>query len=160
MNAPCAVLLPPPALTHPPFHPHTQAVRCSQLGATVVVVMEQPEEVELAIAAAALAPPAALPVLGIRAKLATAHGGHWGTTSGDRAKFGLSARQIVAAVRRLAAARTRVAQVRAALLKQLEQYGGVPGGGTVAAAADAAAAAAVAATAGGVAAGGGEAPVG
>lgn len=63
-------------------------------------------------------------------------------------------------VRRLAAARTRVAQVRAALLKQLEQYGGVPGGGTVAAAADAAAAAAVAATAGGVAAGGGEAPVG
>jgi hypothetical protein len=31
-------------------------------------------------------------------------------------------------VRRLAAARTRVAQVRAALLKQLEQYGGVPGG--------------------------------
>jgi len=50
-------------------------------------------------------------------------------------------------VRRLAAARTRVAQVRTALLKQLEQYGGMPGGGTVAAAAAAAAVASAAAAA-------------
>ena len=30
------------------------------------------------------------PVIGLRAKLATRHGGHWGTTSGENAKFGLS----------------------------------------------------------------------
>ena len=43
------------------------------------------------------------PVIGLRAKLATRHGGHWGTTSGENAKFGLSPRDIVAAVRKLAA---------------------------------------------------------
>ena len=43
------------------------------------------------------------PVIGLRAKLATRHGGHWGTTSGENAKFGLSPRDIVAVVRKLAA---------------------------------------------------------
>jgi len=119
-----------------------QAVRCSQLGVQAIIVMEQPQEVELAIAAASVATTTTAPPLqfGIRAKLATAHAGHWGTTSGDmhvqfipyvnlilsffheisrslifffvlswervgdRAKFGLSAREIVTAVRRLAVA--------------------------------------------------------
>lgn len=79
------------------------AMRCGQLGANVIIVMEQPEEVQLAILAAAAVPNSPT-VLGIRAKLTTAHPGHWGTTSGDAAKFGLSPRQIVAAVRRLDAA--------------------------------------------------------
>lgn len=83
------------------FLAYLQALRCSQLGANVVVVMEQPEEVNLAITVATNAPPSAGLLLGIRAKLATAHAGHWGSTSGDRAKFGLSTRQIVDAVRRL-----------------------------------------------------------
>ena len=43
------------------------------------------------------------PVVGLRAKLATRHGGHWGTTSGENAKFGLSPRDIVAVVKKLAA---------------------------------------------------------
>ena len=43
------------------------------------------------------------PVIGLRAKLATRHGGHWGTTSGENAKFGLGPRDIVAVVRKLAA---------------------------------------------------------
>ena len=44
------------------------------------------------------------PVIGMRAKLATRHGGHWGTTSGENAKFGLSPSDMVAVMRKLAAA--------------------------------------------------------
>lgn len=44
------------------------------------------------------------PVIGMRAKLATRHGGHWGTTSGENAKFGLSPCDMVAVMRKLAAA--------------------------------------------------------
>ena len=43
------------------------------------------------------------PVLGVRAKLSTRHEGHWGSTSGEKAKFGLRPREIVAVVRQLAA---------------------------------------------------------
>jgi len=43
------------------------------------------------------------PVVGMRAKLATRHGGHWGTTSGENAKFGLSPSDMVAVMRKLAA---------------------------------------------------------
>jgi arginine decarboxylase len=42
------------------------------------------------------------PSIGIRAKLTTRHAGHWGSTSGDKAKFGLRAREIVGAVNTLA----------------------------------------------------------
>ena len=44
------------------------------------------------------------PVIGMRAKLATRHGGHWGTTSGENAKFGLSPSDMVAVMRKLTAA--------------------------------------------------------
>ena len=44
-----------------------------------------------------------LPVVGVRAKLATRHGGHWGSTSGEHAKFGLRPAEIMAVVHRLAA---------------------------------------------------------
>ena len=32
---------------------------------------------------------------GVRARLSTQHSGHWGTSSGDRAKFGLSCAEIL-----------------------------------------------------------------
>ena len=44
------------------------------------------------------------PVIGMRAKLATRHGGHWGTTSGENAKFGLSPSDMVEVMRKLTAA--------------------------------------------------------
>ena len=76
------------------------AMHVGQLGPSVVIVMEQPEEVSVALRAAALVPTSPT-ALGIRAKLGTVHGGHWASTSGDAAKFGLSTREIVDAVRRL-----------------------------------------------------------
>jgi arginine decarboxylase len=76
------------------------AMRVGQLGPSVVIVMEQPEEVALAIKAAT-GVPGSPTALGIRAKLGTVHAGHWASTSGDAAKFGLNTRQIVAAVHRL-----------------------------------------------------------
>ena len=44
------------------------------------------------------------PVIGMRAKLATRHGGHWGTTSGENAKFGISPSDMVAVMKNLMAA--------------------------------------------------------
>jgi len=44
------------------------------------------------------------PTLGIRAKLATRPPGHWGASSGDQAKFGLSVRDVWHAVEALRAA--------------------------------------------------------
>ncbi len=79
------------------------AMRVGQLGPSVVIVMEQPEEVALAMKAATLVPGSPT-AFGIRAKLGTVHGGHWASTSGDAAKFGLNTRQIVAAVHRLGTA--------------------------------------------------------
>ena len=58
---------------------------------------------ELDILLAEAAESCVQPTIGLRAKLATRHGGHWGTTSGENAKFGLSPRDIVAVVRKLAA---------------------------------------------------------
>jgi arginine decarboxylase-like protein len=43
------------------------------------------------------------PLVGVRAKLSTRHEGHWGSTSGEKAKFGLRPREIVAVVSQLAA---------------------------------------------------------
>ncbi|KAL6770165.1 hypothetical protein ACKKBG_A33855 [Auxenochlorella protothecoides x Auxenochlorella symbiontica] len=78
------------------------AMHAGELGVNAVVVMEQYSEVRLALRVAAKL--GVRPRLGVRAKLATRHSGHWGSTSGDGAKFGLRAREIVAAVGELAAA--------------------------------------------------------
>lgn len=65
-----------------------------------IIVIEQYSELRRALdAAAALG---VRPRLGLRAKLATRHGGHWGCTSGDGAKFGLRPREIVSVVNLLA----------------------------------------------------------
>ena len=78
------------------------ALRVGQLGGgvQVVVVMEQPEEVELAIhlLQSQSFRTNSNTVLGIRAKLSTVHGGHWAATSGETSKFGLDVRQIMHAV--------------------------------------------------------------
>lgn len=51
-----------------------------------MVVMEQYSELDLLLAAARRL--GVRPSIGIRAKLTTRHNGHWGSTSGDKAKVG------------------------------------------------------------------------
>ena len=75
------------------------ALRAEALGANAIVVMEQFSEVRLALDAARRL--GVRPRLGLRACLGTRHGGHWGSTTGDGAKFGLRPREIVATVARL-----------------------------------------------------------
>jgi arginine decarboxylase-like protein len=41
------------------------------------------------------------PVIGVRARLGTHHSGHWGSTSGDNGKFGLTISDIIKVVYRL-----------------------------------------------------------
>ncbi|GAB4817650.1 hypothetical protein N2152v2_004696 [Parachlorella kessleri] len=70
-----------------------------ELGINAMVVMEQFSELGMVLSVAKRL--GVRPAIGIRAKLNTQHRGHWGSTSGDRAKFGLRAREIVAVVRQL-----------------------------------------------------------
>jgi arginine decarboxylase len=105
---------PPPSATRPPSllvcngykdaEYMEMALRCGQLleacAVKVIIVMEQPEEVAIAVTLSNLIPTSPT-LLGLRAKLSTAHGGHWGCTSGESAKFGLSPRQMVQAFRTL-----------------------------------------------------------
>ncbi len=72
-----------------------------RLGQKVIIVLEQVEEVEVAIATAKRL--GIQPILGIRAKLAAKGSGRWGTSAGDRAKFGLSIPEIITVVDRLKA---------------------------------------------------------
>ncbi|KAK9830421.1 hypothetical protein WJX72_011676 [[Myrmecia] bisecta] len=71
-----------------------------QLGINAVVVLEQYQELDIVLEVSRRL--GVRPVLGIRAKLTTKHSGHWGSTSGDRAKFGLRPREIVNLVDELA----------------------------------------------------------
>ena len=73
-----------------------------RLGQKTIIVLEQLEEVDIAIAAAQRL--GIQPVLGVRAKLAAKGSGRWGDSAGDRAKFGLSIPEIIAVVERLKAA--------------------------------------------------------
>lgn len=75
------------------------AILTRRLGHTPIIVLEQPEEV-----AAVIAVSQALgiePIVGVRAKLSTQGVGRWGTSAGDRAKFGLTVPEILAAVEQL-----------------------------------------------------------
>ncbi|AFY60143.1 biosynthetic arginine decarboxylase [Synechococcus sp. PCC 6312] len=75
------------------------AILSRRLGHTPIIVCEQPEEVEMVIAASrALGIP---PILGVRAKLSSKGIGRWGTSAGDRAKFGLTIPEILTAVEQL-----------------------------------------------------------
>ena len=73
-----------------------------RLGQKTIIVLEQLEEVDIAIAAAKRL--GIQPVLGVRAKLAAKGSGRWGDSAGDRAKFGLSIPEIITVVERLKAA--------------------------------------------------------
>ena len=69
------------------------ALLVNRLGHQVMIVIEQPEELKLVLAASKELD--IVPTLGIRAKLASQGIGRWGSSSGDRAKFGLTVPQIL-----------------------------------------------------------------
>lgn len=67
---------------------------------TVVVVLERVEELDLVFRASEKV--GIQPILGVRAKLSAKGVGRWADSSGDRAKFGLTAAEMVTVVDRLA----------------------------------------------------------
>ncbi|MBD2773492.1 biosynthetic arginine decarboxylase [Iningainema tapete] len=78
------------------------AMLAQRLGQTPIIVLEQIEEVDLVIEANRSL--GIKPIVGVRAKLSTQGMGRWGTSSGDRAKFGLTIPEIIQAVDKLRAA--------------------------------------------------------
>jgi arginine decarboxylase len=78
------------------------ALLARRLGHQTIVVIEQLEELHLAIELSKQLN--IKPVLGIRAKLSTKGMGRWGTSTGDRAKFGLTVPEILRAINELRAA--------------------------------------------------------
>ncbi|MFM7425681.1 MAG: biosynthetic arginine decarboxylase [Elainella sp.] len=78
------------------------ATLAQRLGHIPIIVLEQVEEVDLAIVAAQKL--GVKPILGVRAKLSAKGIGRWGTSAGDRAKFGLTIPEIIQAVEKLRAA--------------------------------------------------------
>ncbi|MEM9539574.1 MAG: biosynthetic arginine decarboxylase [Cyanobacteria bacterium P01_E01_bin.42] len=75
------------------------ALLARRLGHRSILVIEQLEELDIAIAASRSL--GIQPILGIRAKLSTKGAGRWGNSTGDRAKFGLSVPEILAVATRL-----------------------------------------------------------
>jgi arginine decarboxylase len=75
------------------------AMLARRLGHTPIIVLEQIEEVELVIEASRKLN--IEPILGVRAKLSAKGIGRWGTSAGDRAKFGLTIPEIIRAVEQL-----------------------------------------------------------
>ncbi|KAL2628508.1 hypothetical protein R1flu_013194 [Riccia fluitans] len=75
------------------------ALIARQIGLKVIIVLEQEEELDIVIDVSKEM--GVFPVIGIRAKLCTKHGGHWGETSGEDGKFGLTATEIVRVVNKL-----------------------------------------------------------
>ena len=72
------------------------AILARRLGRQPVVVIEQPDEVERIIAASEAL--GAAPLIGIRAKLSARSTGRWGSSVGDKAKFGLAIPDVLATV--------------------------------------------------------------
>ena len=75
------------------------AILARRLGRQPVVVIEQADEVERIISASRAL--GAAPFIGIRAKLASRSTGRWGSSVGDKAKFGLSIPDLLATVEAL-----------------------------------------------------------
>ena len=75
------------------------AILARRLGHKPVVVIEQADEVERIIAASEEL--GASPFIGIRAKLSSRSTGRWGSSVGERAKFGLSLSETLQTVRAL-----------------------------------------------------------
>ena len=78
------------------------AILARRLGRQPVVVIEQPDEVERIIEASQEL--GAAPMIGIRARLSTRSTGRWGSSVGDRAKFGLSIPELLETTERLKSA--------------------------------------------------------
>jgi arginine decarboxylase len=78
------------------------AILARRLGRQPVVVIEQADEVERIIAASQAL--GAAPFIGIRAKLSSRSTGRWGSSVGEKAKFGLSIPDVLATVEALRAA--------------------------------------------------------
>jgi len=76
------------------------ALLAAKLGRKIIIVIEQIEELDLVFS---VADELGIeePVVGVRAKLSTKGSGRWETSAGDRAKFGLSTRDIVWVVHRM-----------------------------------------------------------
>ncbi|XP_024375497.1 arginine decarboxylase [Physcomitrium patens] len=75
------------------------ALAARSIGLNTVIVLEQLEELDIVIKMSKQLQ--IRPVIGVRAKLSTKHAGHWGETSGEKGKFGLSTSEIVQVVKRL-----------------------------------------------------------
>lgn len=75
------------------------AILAQRLGQTAIIVLEQVEEVALVMEASHSL--GIRPVLGVRAKLSTKGMGRWGSSTGDRAKFGLTIPEILRTVKAL-----------------------------------------------------------
>jgi arginine decarboxylase len=72
------------------------AILAQRLGQNCIIVLEQVEEVDLVIESSRKLGIA--PMVGLRAKLTAKGEGHWGTSAGERAKFGLTIPEIIQAV--------------------------------------------------------------
>ncbi|GAA6615006.1 biosynthetic arginine decarboxylase [Scytonema sp. NUACC26] len=75
------------------------AMLAQRLGQTPIIVLEQVEEVDLVIEVSQQL--GIEPIVGVRAKLSTQGMGRWGTSTGDRAKFGLTIPEIMQTVDKL-----------------------------------------------------------
>ncbi|KAJ6821822.1 putative arginine decarboxylase 1 [Iris pallida] len=71
------------------------------LDLNTVIVLEQEEELDVVIETSKRL--GVRPVIGLRAKLRTKHSGHFGSTSGEKGKFGLNTAQILSVARKLQA---------------------------------------------------------
>ncbi|XP_015935276.1 arginine decarboxylase-like [Arachis duranensis] len=75
------------------------ALVARKLALNTVIVLEQEEELDMIIDLSKKL--CIRPVIGFRAKLRTKHSGHFGSTSGEKGKFGLTTAQIVRVVKKL-----------------------------------------------------------
>ncbi|MCW6037191.1 biosynthetic arginine decarboxylase [Spirulina subsalsa FACHB-351] len=78
------------------------ALLSTRLGHTPVIVIEQLSELAIALELSQTLDIA--PILGVRAKLSAKGAGHWGESTGDRAKFGLTIPEILQVVTQLKSA--------------------------------------------------------
>ncbi|KAK9113009.1 hypothetical protein Scep_020528 [Stephania cephalantha] len=75
------------------------ALVARRLELNTVIVLEQEEEIELVVDISRKI--GVRPVIGMRAKLRTKHAGHFGSTSGEKGKFGLTTAQVLRVAKRL-----------------------------------------------------------
>lgn len=75
------------------------ALTALTLKLNTIIVLEQEEELDIVISTSIKL--GVRPVIGLRAKLRTKHSGHFGSTSGEKGKFGLTTTQILSVARKL-----------------------------------------------------------